>query len=68
MVSIVCEGEEVRLILIETNSPLTMIVPSFFLKPWLVSTGTDSSSAMANTTIEPTLWRLGTQVLIKVEI
>ena len=53
MVSLVYEGEEARLIISETNSPVKMIVPSFFFLPKLVSTGIDSSFEVANTTYEP---------------
>ena len=55
MVNLVYEGEEARLIISETNSPVKMIVPSFFFLPKLVSTGIDSSSEVANTTYEPIL-------------
>ena len=66
MVSLVYEGEEARLIWSEMNSPLTLIAPSFFFLPKLVSTTIDSSSAEANRTKEPNLCRLGIQELMRV--
>ena len=53
LVSLVYEGAEAGLIISETNSPVTIIVPSFFFLPKLVSTGIDSSFEVANTTYEP---------------
>ena len=66
MVSLVCEGDETGLIIIDTKSPEITIVPSFFLYPRLVSTGIETSSAETNKRLEPILWRLGTQELIGV--
>ena len=66
MVSLVCEGDDTGLIIMDTNSPEITIVPYFFLYPRLVSTGIDTSSAETNRILEPILWTLGTQELIRV--
>ena len=59
MVSLVCEVDETELIIMDTKSPEITIVPSFFLKPRLVSREIDTSSAETNKILKPILWRLG---------